>query len=235
MAGYFLSADVLGFTNSVTNLSHESLSQHIESWISVVDQIKCETELCNVSIVSDTILALEDDSAEGLERLLKFSKLLLERSLANGFPIRGAITQGEITWGKMIYGKPVVDAFVLEKAQDWIGIACDVPFDDVPWSWDLACLYPVPEKSGPITYRAVVVWDICDLDTLLLICTSGGQTKTYRHESFKWEFWKKIRNTIEFSLYVRNSKKLEHSPSSYNSTEGRILVESKLFDANSSF
>ena len=226
VAGYFLVADVLGFTNVVSNLPHNTLNQQINNWIPLINSIKNDSKVHNVSTVSDTVFALEEDTADGLKRLLKFSRLLLERGLKNSFPIRGAITRGDVTWGDMIYGKPVIEAIELEKTQDWIGVACEVPLDSFPWAWDLACFYPVPQKSGPMKLHAVVIWDVPKLDKLVLKCIGGGQFKK-EGEDFKWEIWNKIRNTSEFGLYLRKSRQKSHPPSTFDASESRIFSESK--------
>ena len=81
-----LVADVLGFSRIVANLDHNQLDERLEIWINLLNEIRIEAGVQNAQLISDTVFVREDDSAGGLQRLLKYSKILLERSLANYFP-----------------------------------------------------------------------------------------------------------------------------------------------------
>ncbi len=171
---YFLIADVLGFSSIVTNLKNDELNARIHAWIGLAEETKSKTGVNDMQLISDTLFVREDDSNDGLGRLLRFAQLLLEGGIERSFPIRGAITHGCVTWGKLTYGKPVIDAHRLEEALDWIGIACspNLPHIESFWSWDLVCVYPVPKKNGYIQLLPVVVWSIPEPDTL--VTKSGG-------------------------------------------------------------
>ncbi len=146
MNSHILVADVLGFSRLVANLKHSQLDERLSVWVRLVEEIRIETGVQQSQLISDTIFVREDDSAEGFRRLLRYSKILLERGLASHFPIRGAITKGNLTWGMLTYGKALVRSHELERQQNWIGIACESNLPSIPWSWDLVCCYPVPKK-----------------------------------------------------------------------------------------
>ena len=215
MKSFLLVADVLGFSNIVSNLSHDNLSERMGTWVSLVEETRDETGIKRMQLVSDTIFAQENDSEDEVKRLFGFSKLLLERGMKNSFPIRGAITYGEVSWKQdMIYGKAVVEANRLERSLDWIGIACG-RLPKIPWSWDLACTYPVPRKTGKIETLPSIVWAIPTEIELFEKSTDGGLIKDH-NEIVRWESQSKRINTNIFSKYVSHAKQAGLAPSEFN-------------------
>jgi hypothetical protein len=218
LANYLLVADVLGFTNIVANLSQNatkgqsSLKDRVDHWIRLVETIRSEVAVKDLRLISDTVIAFEDDSRDGLMRLLCFAKLLLEKGISNSFPIRGAITHGDLVWGDLIYGRPVIDAIKLEKSQDWIGI-CSVSGLEMPWSWDLVCCYPVPRKSGEIKLSPAVVWSVPEQHDLERQTGTGGLFKA--GDRVPWEHQSKLINTLLFGKYCRICQQLHREPKSF--------------------
>lgn len=219
MKSYLLVADVLGFSNIVSNLDHNDLSLRIETWTSLVEEVRQEKDIKHIQLISDTIFVQEEDSEDGLKRLFQFSKLLLERGTENYFPIRGAITHGEVSWGEdLIYGEAVIEAHHLERSLDWIGIACKEQFIDIPWlpwSWDLACRYPVPLKKGSMTWFPGIIWNIPDELALFEKSTDEGLMKD-EYEKVRWEHFSKVMNTVIFSEYIYHAKREELDPSKFH-------------------
>lgn len=223
MKHYLLLADVLGFSNIVSNLPHDSLSNRIETWTSLVEETSSEMEIKEIQLVSDTIFVREADSDDGLERLLRFSKLLLERGIEKSFPIRGAITYGEVTWGKLIFGEAVIKAYELERSLDWIGITFETLLNEkMPWSWDLACVYPVPrkskEKAKPL---GAIVWTAPEVADFINKWTSGGLHKKGQRPT--WEGFSKLLNTFLFLKYIRYCTQEKLTPDKF-SPEGFIRL-----------
>lgn len=124
MANYFLAVDLLGFSNMVSNLGQNKLDGRIGDWTGLVEKVKTDAGVNDLQLISDTVFVREEDSEDGLQRIIRFARSLLEKSLDRSLPIRGAITHGAVAWGKLTYGKPVIEAHKLETSQDWIGIAC---------------------------------------------------------------------------------------------------------------
>ena len=214
MNSHILVADVLGFSRLVNNLDHTQLVERLNVWIDLIAVIGSETRIQEYQLISDTLFVREDDSVDGFERLLQFGRALLERGLANHFPIRGAISKGDLHWGKLIYGKALIHGHELERQQDWIGIACESGLVNAPWSWDLVCHYPVPKKTGSIKQAPVVVWNIPERDNLIQQCAGEGQFKVGEH--FFWELHSKLANTLAFSKYVQKAKRHESDPAKYH-------------------
>ena len=210
MKHYLLVADVLGFSNITTNLSHAELSGRVRAWMAIVENTRRETGVEGVQLLSDTLFAWEADTGGAPDSILKFSKELLERAIGEYFPLRGAITYGEVGFlDSVIYGATVVEAHDLERSLDWLGIACgELP--TVPWSWDLVCCYPVPKKpvGKTIKLSPAIIWDIPE--DLLGRCISHGLLKD--GDGILWDTYSKVKNTVAFSDYVQRAKGLELAP-----------------------
>ena len=219
MKNYFLASDLLGFSNIVSNLDQDALNERIKDWIRLVQGIKSKFHIKDLQFLSDTIFVREEDSREGLQRLLEFSRSLLEKSIEQSFPVRGAITYGDITWGSLIYGKPVIEAHRLELSQDWIGIACSpgLPRIDSFWDWECVAVYSVPKKSGKIHLMPALVWNIPGADEMSSKTTSKGLYGVGDH--LLWEWQSKLIQTIIFSKYLQHgrSKGLDPKYFSYQS------------------
>ena len=213
MVSHILVADILGFSQLVSNLDHNQLDERMAIWITLVEEVRNETEIPKLQLISDTIFVREEGTSEGLERLIQFSKRLLERSLEQHLPIRGAITRGDLTWGNPMYGKALNRAHKLEREQEWIGIACEADLPSVPWSWDLVCSYPVPRKTGPFQRIPAVVWSIPDRQHLVSQCTGKGLLPSGK--MFGWELHAKLNNTFVFSKYLEDAKARNVSPQHY--------------------
>ena len=212
MSCYLLVADVLGFSKIVSNLQHGELNERIPTWIGLAEDIKTKSRIGKMQLISDTLFVQEEDSREGLERLLRFSRSLLERGIEQSFPIRGAITHGEVTWGALTYGKPVIEAHRIERSLDWIGIACSphLPGAEALWSWELLCAYPAPKKAGIVQLGPVVVWNVPEPDELQEKSIGGGLYK--RGDNIPWAHSSKLERTTLFATYVHHAHQLNWDP-----------------------
>ena len=202
MPCYFMVLDLLGFSNLVSNLQPNELHQRVENWVGLVERLMNDNRVTDIQLISDTVFVKEQDSSEGLSRLLGFARALLEHGIQQSCPIRGALTHGEVHWGRLTYGKPVVEAHSLELSQDWIGISCAarLPRLEGLWSWDRVVVYPVPRKAGPILLAPAVVWNIPASQDLVAKTISNGLYGP--GEIIPWEWQSKIHNTLLFSKYL---------------------------------
>ena len=224
MTSYFLAADLLGFSSIVSNLDQDELDKRINVWTNLVQKIKSEARINDLQLISDTLFVREEDSEDGLQRMIRFARSLLEESIRRALPIRGAITHGEVTWGILTYGKPVIEAHRLEGSQDWIGISCSskLPRIDCFWGWNSVVVYPVPRKSGRIKLSPVVVWEIPGIDTLVSKTTTEGLYK--KGDLLTWEWQSKLMQTVLFSQYIAWGNSTTLSPAHYyGTTPGHFL------------
>ena len=147
---YFMVADILGFSRMIENLSGSQQAQRIAEWVELVQCAGFRAGVKERQLISDTLFAREEHSADGLARLLKFAQLLLESGGDKPFPLRGAIAQGNAAWGELPYGEAVIEAHTMEQSLDWMGIACAprLPHLSSLWNWDLVTVYPIPRKTA---------------------------------------------------------------------------------------
>ncbi|MFI5221562.1 MAG: hypothetical protein ACHQK8_04490 [Bacteroidia bacterium] len=209
---YVLIADILGFSNIVKNLDDWELDLRINKWIGLIENISKEFEIKDYQLLSDTLfVSLKQDINQG-ENLFRFSKKLLEETLKNNIPIRGAISYGRVHWGKMIYGKPIIDAHSLEINQDWIGICLEQKFSFSPKISEekiVICYTPPIMNSVVATYR-VINWDIPEVLKLIPATHAEGLVKD--KEAISWSNYRKLENTNTFRKYLEKTRKLRQDP-----------------------
>ncbi len=198
MTGYFLIADLLGFGSIVQNLSEESLSNRIETWVELIQGTATKLGVQHVQLISDTVFAATESSSEGLEKLIKFGSTLLNAGVPLSLPIRGAISHGEYSWGKLTYGKAVIRGHELEAAQDWIGIGCEnaLPHLTSAWGRDSLVCYPLPMKRGAIRLHPVVAWEVPEFQVLIRFLSSDGLIR--EGDALGWELGQKL--TTHYTL-----------------------------------
>ena len=218
---YLMVVDILGFTAIIKNLDREAQNRRIADWLELVETVRLEVGVEGTQVISDTLFVKEEDSADGLARLLRCAKLLLERGLEKNFPLRGAIAHGEAAWGTLTYGEAVIEAHQVERALDWIGIACDedLPRLDQMWDWDVVARYPVPKKAGPLEMMGAVTWQVPGIRDLMLAALGNGLADD--EDIVTWEMITKFERTIQFGMYVKRAKLARMDP---DSKEGAFPV-----------
>jgi hypothetical protein len=121
--GYVALLDVLGFAELVTRKSER---QEL-SWY-----INCASEACegiDAVLFSDSIVLThpaESKPAE-LRRVLTACSTVVGRLIASEIPVRGAVAYGTFyrfprQSSVFIAGRPIVEAYDLERRQDWLGV-----------------------------------------------------------------------------------------------------------------
>jgi len=137
---YILSLDILGFSKLVEKNRHSHLVDIFEllinTWIADLNLANKHylyevdgkiTDKINSLFISDTILMYSYTAEiENFLKIVLLTQVLLANSFKMGVPLRGCITSGEITVkhlnnNDLIIGKPIVEAFLLEKKQEWAG------------------------------------------------------------------------------------------------------------------
>ena len=135
--------DILGFKNMVEKNSHEDLMEIYEEYLyenlNLTDKffdpiykfITPEEEKNSLDIrtfvISDSIILIQNDmSQRGFLNLIAKCQVLLSSSLADGIPLRGAISYGPVTIienqrGTTIVGRGLTKAYSLEAIQQWSG------------------------------------------------------------------------------------------------------------------
>ncbi len=131
----FLWIDFLGFGEFILN-EPEKLEQMPDFLFNSVlpSQILNQTGIFQYILLSDTLVLCpgnkrsnDDDIGQQLIDIAKIAHYMLGKSILNRIPIRGTLTYGDITiktaeGQSMVLGTGVIDAYLLEKEQNWIGI-----------------------------------------------------------------------------------------------------------------
>ena len=166
-------------------------------------------------LISDTLFVREEDSIDGLTRLLRFAQLLLECGVEESFPLRGAVVHGDAAWGKLTYGRAVIQAHQIELSLDWLGIACapNLPRVDSMWAWDVVAVYPVPRKEGQTRLVPAVSWKVPPTEELVRKVSGNGLMAN--GDIYGWKEISKVERTIQFGLYLKIGEANRFDPKHY--------------------
>jgi len=145
---YIAFFDILGFKDLVNNNSHEDLKKlYFKDFDFSISASLCDVKASiigpieraiNSFTISDSIIFwTNNDSLESFFVLFTAASTLMISSLVMGLPLRGSITAGELSMTHGFYdynkssikssliGKPIVNAYELEKQQNWSGCVID--------------------------------------------------------------------------------------------------------------
>ncbi|PIR39851.1 MAG: hypothetical protein COV35_00075 [Alphaproteobacteria bacterium CG11_big_fil_rev_8_21_14_0_20_39_49] len=197
MQGYFLVADILGFSDIIKDNNSNNQNPIIEKWVILVNKLTEEHGIKKFQLISDSLLVGIGSENEDLDNLVSFSRKLLEEGLNNKFPIRGAISYGEYEWGSLTYGKAVIEAFEFEKQQNWIGISIN-SLPVYKGQYNNLALYPVPKKSGFYGLYYAVIWEVPEFPSLLEKSNNLEKGKFFQHTQLD-----KLTNTILYRNYLK--------------------------------
>ena len=226
---YFMVVDILGFSKMIGNLNSADQAQRITEWLELVQRTGLQTGVKERQLISDSLFVREEDSADGLARLLSFAQLLLERGVDKSLPLRGAIVHGDAAWGQLPFGQAVIQAHELEQSLDWIGIACapNLPRLDSMWNWDLVVVYPVPRKSGETRLMPAISWKVPSTNELIRKVSENGLMEEGEH--FRWDVVvSKLERTIQFGIYLMVGKSNQLEPQRYRFWFPMHLIEELL-------
>lgn len=201
---YCYAGDLCGFRNIIENLNLTGQSRRVKEWKNLVRDGVNKFDLPKCVLVSDTIYAGAEKNELGLEKLIGFARLLLEKGITKSFPLRGAISSGDICWDKQIpFGKALLDAFKLTNEQDWFGTTCDLKIDihEDLWKFDTLFVYPTPMKNGSLVMYPVVSWNVPPIEKLEMLTALKGLAKP--KEGWNWDLMKKVQNTAQFSIFLK--------------------------------
>ena len=213
---YCYVGDVLGFSDMVTALTTEeekelapeqiakfspdARASRVDSWVQLVSSGLIEFKISHYHFVSDTVFVGTEYTRYGLERLIDFSKYLLEEGMKKSLPLRGGIACGDVEWGdKISFGTAIIKAHKLEADQEWIGTCCepDLPGLDELWDFKRVFVYPAPMKNEKLlTHRPVIAWHV---PTYVELRNKTSEC-AIRHINVDWKYDTMIRNTMLFSF-----------------------------------
>jgi len=176
---------------------------------------------------SDTIIFYTQDMSEdAFFSITETANLFITHSLANGFPVRGALTRGELhvddrKGAESIVGQALIDAYRLEQAQDWCGaIISDEMWNETAYpkatEWlvmgNRVSFYKAPMKQGPVKDYACIEWP-----GYFINAYQGGREPDVQNlfakhrpsgSMISWDVERKIRNTKDFLEHCRKTDNL---------------------------
>jgi hypothetical protein len=210
--GYLLIADILGFSNIIKNVSDSELNARIGDWTTLIKELGNRYNFTDYQLLSDTLfLSVASSDNETFKRLIHYCQELLSEGLEKFIPIKGALTFGNYEWSEFIYGKAIIDGHEIESSQNWIGITLQhgIPNTENHWSPDKIICYPPPMKGGKMELFPVIAWAVPNTETLIKQTVGKGLIKD--GEVLNWNWGEKIRNTIEFKIYLDMLKKRQQT------------------------
>lgn len=121
------------------------------------------------TVFSDTIVLWGNDNKDALDTFLTAASVLMAQAIDSGWPLRGGIAYGEAvmsTRKRMFVGRAIVDAYLMEQCQQWVGVALHPTCLAHPTlsEWltrhDEVIRYPVPtgRKRGRLKSEYAVHW-----------------------------------------------------------------------------
>lgn len=173
--------DILGFKYLLDRLPLTELASRItllldgvgslrRPFVTATDRLRPGLYRPNNANFSDSIILWSDaqrDLAEAFSNGIMFTQCLAElvgRAFVSQIPLRMGVAYGETfvdVSRNILLGKPVADAFLLEKAQEWIGGAfhSSVPLHTIDHDGVGIVHYPVPLKpEAPEPCSLAVDW-----------------------------------------------------------------------------
>ena len=126
---YVLYADIMGFKERVMRTKHQELEEELEGLKNKFDKwIKPfldNVETFKVSMFSDSILIVDENTREGFNRISKAGLGLMHVALTASFPLKGAIAKGLFSYKEdkqLFFGRALVDAYLLQEQIHYYGI-----------------------------------------------------------------------------------------------------------------
>lgn len=183
---YFALVDILGFSKMVKHRAIGEIVADIQRLLRISEERDCtlywtpsggakRSDYLKIDRYhfSDTLL-FWSQSVDGSDLQLEneismhfycFLCNLVSSALFEQIPLRGAIAFGPMhadSLAGVVVGQPVIDAYRLEQAQEWIGVALDTSCSARPQHKEAGFFlvrYPPPLKSGSsLTSTAVLDW-----------------------------------------------------------------------------
>jgi hypothetical protein len=171
-------------------------------------KLKFKPALLSYRVFSDTIITYTaDTSFESLYALLRFCSGLLYSNFMGGLMLRGAITRGDIFIDdEIIIGKPIVQAYSMERQQEWIGCwIADECIENIEatvkekLARKYLVQYAIPLKSGVANLKWALNWAApFRFSELLETEIAGIYESMFKIDEITWDVKRKFDNTSLF-------------------------------------
>lgn len=165
---YVLYADIMGFKERVMRTEHQELEEELEELKNKFDMwlkpFFDNVETFKVSMFSDSILIVDENTREGFNRISKAGLGLMHVALTASFPLKGAIAKGLFSYKEdkqLFFGRALVDAYLLQEQIHYYGIVAhnsiEKDIEEYAKGWtgkkkNPYILSSIPFKSGNISH-----------------------------------------------------------------------------------
>ena len=170
--------DVLGFKARLQRVPLPRLVEDYKrlldakQWAATIPVLGAQgAELWTVgtTVFSDTVVIWCDDGKEQVDTFLAACSVFVAAAIDAGWPMRGGVAYGSVVMSRrqrIFVGQPIVDAYLLEQSQQWVGAAvhqscCDHPIlGGFIAKHDEVIPYPVPtgRKKNRVRSTLAVHW-----------------------------------------------------------------------------
>ncbi|HEY0828408.1 MAG TPA: hypothetical protein VGE40_09960, partial [Bacilli bacterium] len=217
--------DILGFKSLINENSNDELEELYDKIFSdKIFNLFKENKVNFISISDSYVLYTQNNTYTSLLQIISAVGVLFTISMANGLPLRGAITVGRIFTRKNkfnkinqfnVFGKPLVRAYELESEQEWAGCRIDPQCflslgDKMEYSinrlidFKFIIKYRVPLKDNVYSEEYVLNW------TNFHVTSLGGTNRLnidlkfsmHRKKINSFAVKLKISNTVDFLIFI---------------------------------
>jgi hypothetical protein len=218
-------ADILGFSEMVKKISLSELIEKYEAVIRYVNYSSARSAISTTKdeggvssreiqlfrmdhfIFSDTILIWKEINEEGGRDEVFFSfiwcvYLIMDYFVRNKIPLRFGIAIGDCIMDfdrKIFLGQPIVDAYRIEEAQEWIGIGFHTSCQEmIPFLTPSIIEYNIPMKKNMDVLNYTVNWCGNDNESYEIIQELRKKIESNPLVLIKYD------NTLKFLDHVRS-------------------------------
>lgn len=238
--------DILGFKQIIESQPLDKAIKSLGNLEQIVNDLLCREgkgspNRLEVRWFQDTLIIISaGDKNQQLSSLIQYCSTLLASTFSEGIFLRGAVTHGEVyITPTAALGKPIIDAYVMEQNQDWIGCWVDLECikaasrETKHWLAESIIIlpYPVPFKNGALRSEFVLNWPLCLISESGLKALQQGWDRLVAGVHPSWEILRKIRNTDAFLqfLVAHKWKPQPESHSSASMVKPQWLADHKLY------
>lgn len=204
-----LFADFMGFKSRVYTKDHATLKKELEQFhckfmkrlspLMMGDHLKS-------SQFSDSILIVVNGINNKMFNLIsKAAVSLVQISMENGIPIKGAIAQGIFTFDEkkqLFFGKPLIDAYLLEEESKYYGITVHHSAEKTIRSYN-SSLNPYSNTEVPLEKGMVSHYHLC-----WNLISQQLQPKDNTEQCLKWLDDISLTVSGQPRIYVDKTKKV---------------------------
>ena len=209
--------DILGFKQTIESRPLDTAIKSLGNLEQIVNDLLGREAMGSPNHVEvrwfqDTLIIISSgDTDHQLASIIQYTSSLLALTFAEGIFLRGAVTHGEayIT-ATAALGKPIVNAYVMEQNQEWIGCSVDLECvkaaDKETKRWlgesNIIFPYPVPFKNGALRSEFVLNWPLRLISESGLKALQQGWDKLTPESTPSWDILRKVHNTDEFLQFL---------------------------------